>query len=322
MTGTNSIAAVDVAIVTFGGAGDLPACVAAVRAQGRLVRRVLVVDNASPDDTADVARSLSGVEVIAHDENTGYAAAMNEAFATTDAPYLLTLNADCALGPGYLDACVAAIEADPHLAGVTGVLTLPDGRIDSTGIALTRAAWASDRDRHREVGQATTRAPLGVSGAAALWRRAALLEAGPAPWWAWLFVYWDDVELGLRLGRRGWTFAVVPAARAVHRRGADSADPTFVEAHAYRNRLATLARHLGWRGVAAPGSLVVSVVSGLRLAVRHPAALRAAHPLAAVRAGLAARRLDGDLRPLDRSLLDRHPWRGWLRAQLGRSTPP
>ena len=276
---------VDVVVVTYGGGEFLPDCIAAVRAQGAIVKRVLVVDNASPDDTAARAEAIDSVEVVRNATNVGYAAAMNQAFARTDAPYLLSLNADCVLGDGYLDACVAALEADAALAAVTGVLRLADGRIDSTGITLDAAYRARDRDRHAQ--QPSRGEPFGVSGAAATWRRSALDAVGPKPWWDWLFVYWDDVELAWRLRDHGWRFACVVAASATHRRGSDTADPEFIEAQSLRNRLATIARHQGRAGLLRPRAAAFTAFTLGRLALRHPQALRRAAPLQAVRAGLS-----------------------------------
>ena len=281
---------VDVVIVTFGGGADLPACVAALQRQGSIVNRVLVIDNASPDDTAARAGALAGVEVIANEENLGYAAAMNQAYRLTTAPYLLSLNADCVLDDGYIRTCAHALESDPQIAAATGVLRFADGRIDSSGITLDRTDRAHDRDRH--AAYASPGEPFGVSGAAALFSRAALDAVGPSPWWEWLFVYWDDVELAWRLRRRGYRFVCANEATATHRRGSDSANPDFVERQSLRNRLATIARHRGLRGVLRPRSFCFSAFTVVRLAVRHRQALRAAHPLAAVRAGLDERRHD------------------------------
>jgi len=287
-------AVVDVAIVTYNAATDLPACVAALRAQGEVVGRVLVIDNASSDGTVDVARGFEGLEVVANPTNVGYAPAMNQAHATTAAPYLLSLNADAVLEPGYVDALVSALVASPRVGAVTGLLLRPNGPVDSTGIELTRAYVARERFGGATVGAfSADGAPFGVSGSAALWRRAMLDELGPDPWWDWLFVYWDDVELCWRAQRHGWEFAFVPAARAVHRRGVVTGEPTFTESQSLRNRLATVARHRGWAGLLAPSSLAVSAFTVTRLAVRHPAALRRAHPVQAVRAGLTARKADG-----------------------------
>lgn len=305
---------VDAVFVLYGGAADLPAAVAGLRDQGDVVERIVAVDNASPDGAGDVAETL-GLEVIRAPNNEGYAAAMNRAFAATSGEYLLSLNADAVLHEGYVEKLVAALDADDIAAGATGVLLLPNGSVDSTGIELTRAYWAADRDRGRAPDAIDTSPPFGVSGAAALFRRRSLAELGDQPWWPWLFTYWDDVELAWRLRRRGWTFTVAPDATASHRRGADTADPRRVEALSLRNRLATVARHAGRRGLLRPGSAAVTAVTVARLAVRHPAALRDAHPRAAVRAGLAARAADvpDTAETFD---LPRHPWRTWLRRQL------
>lgn len=306
---------VDAVYVLYGGAGDLPASVAAVRQQGDVVSRVLAVDNASPDGAGDIAESL-GVDVIRAGANVGYAAAMNLAFRATSAEYLLTINADATLHAGYVERLQRALAADPQLAGATGVLLLEDGTVDSSGIEVTRAYWASDRDRGKAPATATAAPPFGASGAAALFRRAALEATGPDPWWDWLFTYWDDVEVAWRLRRHGWSFAVIPDAIAGHRRGADTADPDRIESLAFRNRLATVARHAGVRGLAAPQSAAVTAVTAARLAVRHPRALRAAAPIAAVRAGLAARRGDGPRPRLPAAAFSRHPWPVWLQRQL------
>lgn len=291
-------AAVDVAIVTYNAAADLRACVAALRAQGDVVGRVLVIDNASADGSADVARGLDRVEVVANPTNAGYALAMNQAYAMTSAPYLLSLNADAVLAPGYSAALVAELEFSPRVGAATGLLVRPDGTVDSTGIEVTRAYSARERAGGASPDAVTSAgAPFGVSGAAALWRRAMLDDLGPDPWWDWLFVYWDDVELCWRAGKRGWQFAFVPSARAVHRRGVAAGEPTFTEAQSLRNRLGTVARHRGWAGLLAPASLAYTGFTLARLAVRHPAALRRAQPVQAVRTGLAARRADASSLP-------------------------
>jgi GT2 family glycosyltransferase len=287
-----------VVVVTYGGGRDLPACVDALRRQGEAVARIVVIDNASPDDTAARAAAIDGVEVVRNATNVGYAAAMNQGYAMSSAPYLLSLNADCVLGDGYVDACVAAVEAHDRAAAATGVLRLPNGLVDSSGIAMGAAYVAGERDRFEATPSAAE--PFGVSGAAALWRRAALETLGAAPWWEWLFMYWDDVEICWRLRRRGWTFVTVADASAVHRRGSDSADPDFIEGLSLRNRLGAVARHAGVRGLVEPRSAAKTITTVARLAVRHPAALRRAQPIAAVGAGLRQRRKDEGYLPVAR----------------------
>ncbi len=284
-----SSSGVDVAIVMYGGTEFLPACFDALRAQGNAVGRVIVIDNAASAETARILNANAAALVV-NDTNLGYAAAMNQAYALSSAPFLLSLNADCALAPGYIAACLEEMHAHPRAAGVTGVLRLPDGRIDSSGIAVTRDGRAADRDRHAD--EASAGDPFGISGAAALWRRDALASVGPEPWWSFLFVYWEDVEIAFRLRSKGWTFRCATAAHATHRRGSDTAEPDFIESQSLRNRIATLARHRGAAGLAAPATAGQLLGTVARLAARHPQALRQAAPLTALRAGLRQRRAD------------------------------
>lgn len=277
------------------------------------VSSTVVVDNASHDLSWQDAMGRPDVHLHRLPTNRGFAAAVNYALAESSEPYVLLLNADVELAPGYVNHLAGALDAAPRLAGATGTLVLPDGSIDSTGITLTTARVAFDRARGEPPATFEERGePFGVSGAAALLRRGALMEAGGL--WEELFVYWEDTEVAWRLRRAGWGFAHVAEARAVHRRGSDGADPTFVEAADFGGRLAAIARNEGWLGLVRPPSLLATLVSGARLAIRHPAALRTSRPIERIRAGLGAR--STDQLPDHRPQLTAHPWRAWLTAQL------
>ena len=288
------------------------------RLASQAVSSTVVADNASHDLSWQDALARPDVHLHRLPTNRGFAAAMNFALSATSEPYVLLLNADVAMEEGYVAALAGALDASPRLAGATGTLVLQEGLIDSTGITLSRARCAFDRDRGRQIadvsgnGPPAGAEPFGVSGAAALLRREALEEVGGL--WEELFVYWEDTELAWRLRRAGWRFAHVPEARATHARGADSADPTFVEAANFGGRLAAIARNEGWPGLLNPPTLAATVVSGARLALRHRAALRTSRPLQRVKAGLEARAVDH--LPRSRPRLAPHPWRGWLTAQL------
>jgi N-acetylglucosaminyl-diphospho-decaprenol L-rhamnosyltransferase len=279
------------------------------------VASTVVVDNASHDNSWQDALNRDAVQLERLETNLGFAAAVNRGLSLSQELYVLLLNADVELREGYVERLAAALDADARLAGVTGTLVLPDGSIDSTGIALTTARWASDRHRGRDLhhlSRLPTAEPFGVSGAAGLFRREALEQSGGM--WEELFVYWEDTELAWRLRRRGWRFAHVPEATAIHARGSDSADATFVEAANFGNRLATVARHEGVIGLLRPPSLAVSLVVLTRLAFRHPRALRTARPFRRIRNGLSTRRTDPAAH--HSTALVPHPWRSWLRSQL------
>lgn len=282
------------------------------RLASQAVTSTVVVDNASHDLSWQDALGRPGVQLHRLETNRGFAGAVNFALASTDEPYVFLLNADVEMEDGYVQRLAAALDSAPRVAGATGTLVLPSGVIDSTGITLTAARCAVDRGRGTAPNSAPAEEPFGVSGAAALLRRNALAQVGGM--WEELFVYWEDTEVAWRMRRAGWRFAHVPGARAVHARGSDTADPTFIEAADFGNRLATIARNEGWRGLLSPQSLIATLVSGARLVVRHRAALRTSRPHDRIRAGLAARQ--NDQLPGRRLILAPHPWRAWLTAQL------
>ena len=283
------------------------------RLASQAVSSTVVVDNASHDLSWQDALGRPGVRLHRLPSNRGFAAAVNYALGSTDQPYVLLLNADVEMNDGYVEQLAEVLDAEPRVAGVTGTLVLPNGLVDSTGITLTTARCAFDRDRGATPSEAgRDDEPFAVSGAAALLRRDALAQVGG--FWEELFVYWEDTEAAWRMRRAGWRFAHVPGARGVHARGSDSADPTFVEAADFGNRLAAIARNEGWPGLISPQALLATAVSGARLAVRHRAALRTSRPLERIRAGLAARELDQ--LPSVRPKFAPQPWPGWLTAQI------
>lgn len=104
---------VDVVIPAFNAAAHLREAVASALAQSRAVARVIVVDDASTDGTAAIARECgSPVEVIALARNGGAAAARNAGIAAADAEYVALLDADDRWTRDKLEAQCAALDAD------------------------------------------------------------------------------------------------------------------------------------------------------------------------------------------------------------------
>jgi glycosyltransferase involved in cell wall biosynthesis len=99
--------------------------VGSVLAQEGVDVRVLVIDDASPDDSADVARRLAAeddrVEVRVHAENKGHIATYNEGLLEwADGDYTVLLSADDLLTPGALARATAVLEANPEVGFVYG----------------------------------------------------------------------------------------------------------------------------------------------------------------------------------------------------------
>jgi glycosyltransferase involved in cell wall biosynthesis len=101
----------------------LPACVDSILTQSGVEVDVIVVDDASPDGSAEVARRLTAdprVRVIEHRVNRGHIATYNEGLAEATGDYVVLLSADDLLSPGSLARSTALLEAYPEVAFVFG----------------------------------------------------------------------------------------------------------------------------------------------------------------------------------------------------------
>lgn len=206
---------------------------------------ILVVDNGSrPEEIARLAREKS-VTLILLGENRGFAAPANLGAGEARAPFVAFVNNDCVLEGGYLGACLSALEADPGLAAVQGVVLDGEGRsVDGWGVGWSGRAEAVQLGRGGAPPPAMG-APFaipGVSATAALFRREAFLSAGGFA--ESFFAWYEDVDISLRLRRAGARFACVPAARAHHVGTATGRRrPEERWSRLFANRLRTLRRN-------------------------------------------------------------------------------
>lgn len=221
-----------VQIVTWNHAAVIDACLASLSAQTLRDFEVVVVDNASTDDTrarVEGHRSaLPRLDVVAELENTGFCRGQNTATCRTTAPIVLFLNPDTTLPEAFLATAVECFaEAPPTVGALAPCLVRPDGTLDSTGLDLDRFRRAYDRDR----GQPAERRALapsdvfGCTGAAALLRRTMLdqLDTGAGPLDEALFAYCDDMDLAWRARLSGWGCRYESRLALVHHRMARNA---------------------------------------------------------------------------------------------------
>jgi GT2 family glycosyltransferase len=226
-----TIPAPDVAIVivTHNSQGDLATCLAAASSQTGVISEIVVVDNASTDDSVTVASQFASVRVIKQTENVGFAAGANLGISGTSARYVLVLNPDCRLDERFASVLRDRLDQSPVIGSASGRLIRAVGSnlaatdtIDSTGIRFTR----SGRHFDRGAGEAATRKYLtedeiaGPSGAAGFYRRAALEQCRISTGYfdSDFFVYREDADLAWRLSNCGWRSVYVPSALAFHRR--------------------------------------------------------------------------------------------------------
>ena len=170
--------------------------------------RVVVVDDASSDGTADAVRArFPDVEVIALDRQMG-AAARNVAMRALDAPYVALADDDSWWTPGALRHAADLMDEHPRLAVVNGhVLVGADQRVDpqSDEMAESPLPRAGGQPGHPL---------LSFVACAVVLRRTAILEAGGFS--ERLGVGGEEELLGWDLAARGWLMSYVPEIVAHH----------------------------------------------------------------------------------------------------------
>ncbi|MHC4947623.1 MAG: glycosyltransferase family 2 protein [Planctomycetota bacterium] len=207
----------------------------APRADGRVV----VVDNASGDDSADrigawiERHGAAWATLVRSDVNGGFSAGNNLGMAHVDAEHYLLLNNDTLVRPGAVDRLVATLEADPGTGLVGPRLTAVDGTPQVSCFRdrtpLTELVWAAgtgpvSRLFPRSVVAMPTAdepaAPDWLSFACVLVRRAVLDQVGPLD--DGYFMYFEDIDFCRRAREAGWRLRHEPRAEVVHLHGTSS----------------------------------------------------------------------------------------------------
>lgn len=239
-----SAARITVVVVTWQGRDLVRRCLDSLRGQTE-PHRVVVVDNASTDGTAELLTArYPEADILRLQVNTGFAGGAQAGLDAVRTPYAALLNNDAAADPGWLAALTAALDADPRLAAATSRLLLADGgRVNNAGGGLTAAGYGYDIGLGEPDGPPYDRAGevFGFSGGAAALRMDAVRAAGGFA--RRLFLYYEDTDLSWRLRLAGWSTGYVPTALVHHLHSAstDQSSAGFAF-HNERNRLLVLTR--------------------------------------------------------------------------------
>ncbi|MFL6336734.1 MAG: glycosyltransferase family 2 protein [Pyrinomonadaceae bacterium] len=134
---------VSIIIPTFDRPHMLPRCVESARGAGSGVE-VIVVDDASTDETAEVCRGLGGVRHVRLEHNQGVAGARNVGLLASTCEYVAFLDDDDLRLPGSLDLQLALLEAEPEAAFVGGGVLLADQDLVPTGETAAPGAPSGD----------------------------------------------------------------------------------------------------------------------------------------------------------------------------------
>lgn len=248
--------ALSIVIVSYNASQDLARCLASLRdAPPATPHDIIVIDNASTDDCAAVARD-AGVRFVGLDRNRGFAAANNVGLHETRGELVLLLNPDTVVPAGALDRLVAILEAHPEAGALGPRLVDGSGRAELSfgpmiGLLaerrqqrLMRRLRAGEPAAVDRVAAMTrqTQWPDWVSGACLLTRRADLNAIGGLD--ERFFMYTEDVDLCASLRARGRRILFTPEVEIVHRRGQSVASAPAATRRLYaRSHIAFYEKH-------------------------------------------------------------------------------
>jgi O-antigen biosynthesis protein len=184
---------------------------------------VVVVDDASTDDTVGALPSVTGVVAVRLDENQGFVGAVNAGIERARGRFVVLLNNDTEVEPGWLDALVATAESDPTIGVVGAKLVYPDGRLQEAGGVIwddgTGHNYGRDQDPFdprfdfvRDVDY--------CSGACLLVRRELLGLVGGGLDRRFSPAYYEDTDLCFSARHLGYRVVYQPAAVVRHFEGA------------------------------------------------------------------------------------------------------
>lgn len=210
---------ISVVMVTYGAWELAERAVLDLIAHTRTPFELIAVDNRSPDQTRTSLAGLQGARVILNETNRGFGPATNQGAELARGRYLVLLNPDAYVRPGWDEQMLEALQR-PRAGAVVPMYLNPDGSLQEAGSLLARdgTVWVyGDGANPDHPSYRFSRVVDYGAAACMLIRRETFRQLGGfderyAP------AYYEDSDLCLRLAERGLSVVYEPRARVTHAR--------------------------------------------------------------------------------------------------------
>ncbi|HTM46264.1 MAG TPA: glycosyltransferase family 2 protein [Polyangiaceae bacterium] len=233
--------AVSAIIVSYNRADDLRLAIQALIDTEYKPLQIVVVDNASKDNAAEVAGSFPQVTLIKSQENVGFAQGCNIGLHASNGSYVALINNDAVVAKDWFDTLVNFLEQHPKAAAAGGKIydwneKNPLGSRTNEYHAYTELSFKTgtvhvERNTPDQLREVPT-----LGGACVMIRRAAIEEVGEPFLEPLFFTYYEETDFFVRARRKGWQLFYTAEPAAWHRVRA-SGTPYGYLFHMERNRM-------------------------------------------------------------------------------------
>lgn len=213
---------VSVVIPIHGKVAYTLACLRSIaRHAPRAAFEVIVVDDASPDESIEQLGKIGGLRLLRNERNLGFVGTCNAGAAAARGKFLLFLNNDTQVTPNWLDGMLDCF-GDHEDCGIAGSrLVYPDGRLQEAGglVFADGSCWTSGRFEQRDAPAWRYRREVDyVSGASLMIRRGVFDRIGGfdqryAP------AYYEDTDLAFAVRQLGLKVYYEPSSTVIHCEG-------------------------------------------------------------------------------------------------------
>lgn len=215
---------VSIVIPNYNGERFLKDCMEALRRQTYEDMEVILVDNASTDNSVELAQKLyPGIRVVELDDNTGFAYAVNRGIEAAEGEYVLLLNNDTIVFPNFVKNQYKMIKGKPDVFSCSALMiqNADHKLVDDAGDELAALGWGFAPDRDKPVsGCMVPHEVFSSCAGAAIYRKSVFDEIGLFD--ESFFAYLEDMDIGYRARLAGYRNLYNPYAKVYHLGSASS----------------------------------------------------------------------------------------------------
>ena len=243
LPGVNPLS-VSIIIPNWNGAHHLQECLDSLLQQTYTRLEIIVVDNASTDNSLSLLNMVPQVTVLPQESNLGFTGACNIGLQNANGEILVLLNNDTIVDMGWIQAIVTAFERFPDVGLVASKMLLYDRRdifhtagdyVTLDGLAHNRGVWQEDTGQYDHPAYV-----FSACGGSAAYRRTMLNDVGLLD--NDFFFSFEDVDLAWRACLMGWRCLYAPQGVVYHKLKASGGGVTASYFDG-RNRLYTIVKN-------------------------------------------------------------------------------